>query len=54
MMTEDRKAGKGIYPYTVTITTANGETARSFRTNDHFVRYCTILRMKNSFIFVNS
>ena len=54
MMMEERKSDRGIYPYTVIVTDRNGETARSFRPYDHFVRSYTILRIKNSFIFAKS
>ena len=31
------RVGRGIYPYTVIVTTASGETARASGPNDHFV-----------------
>ena len=39
MMKEAGKSGKGMYPYTVTIITGNGETARVSGPDDHFVRF---------------
>jgi len=48
-----KKSRKGMYPYTVTVITGNGETAR-VSGRMIFCERCTILRKKNSFIFVNS